>query len=181
MTMPITRDPLLTGARVLLALIMGACAFLAALLTLGAIAVPVFGADILAELAADSAAPVGSAFTPAASALLLGIVVLLCALTFFLLLLWRIIGSVREGDPFVPQNASRLSLMAWVALGGQILALFVDALASWVAHLAGDLGKEVEIELSISAAGVLLVLLLLILARVFRKGTDMRADLEGTV
>lgn len=33
----------------------------------------------------------------------------------------------------------------------------------------------------IDASGILLVILLFILARVFRKGTEMREDLEGTV
>jgi hypothetical protein len=43
----------------------------------------------------------------------------------------------------------------------------------------GDRGNDVDFGLSFG--GVLLALVLFILARVFRKGAEMRAELEGTV
>ncbi|PZU15567.1 MAG: hypothetical protein DI591_09455 [Citromicrobium sp.] len=92
--------------------------------------------------------------------------------------------SVSEGDPFVPANAERLSRMGWTALTGHLLALLVGALVLWFTHEVKDgaNGKLViEDHISISLSGIMLILTLFILARVFRQGAMMRAELEGTV
>lgn len=88
----------------------------------------------------------------------------------------QIISSVGEGDPFVPANANRLERIGWLLLATQMLALIgmsigaVEALADeW------NFGEQFSFE------GLLSVILIFILARVFRQGTAMREDLEGTV
>ena len=100
----------------------------------------------------------------------------------------RIIGTVGEGDPFQPENAQRLSLMAWLMLGTQLALIPAGAIAIPLASYAAAV-KESGIEdvsFSFDSGGFdmtawLLVVILFILARVFRHGAAMREDLEGTV
>ncbi len=88
-----------------------------------------------------------------------------------------IVGSVRAGDPFVGQNASRLQTIAWSLLGLQVLAVIIGGIARAVSTPAHPL----HLNAGFSTAGWLAVLLLFVLARVFDEGARMRAELEGTV
>jgi len=91
--------------------------------------------------------------------------------------LLKIVESVRDGDPFSADNASRLRTIAWALLGLELLHLLVVAIASAVST------KEVPLRLDgdITLTGWLAVMLLFVLAQVFREGTRLRDDLEGTV
>ena len=82
--------------------------------------------------------------------------------------LQAIVGSVRDGDPFIERNARHLQAIAWSVLG-----LLVGAIATAVWE-PGRLG-------GFSFAPWLAVLLLFVLSGVFAQGARMRADLEGTV
>ena len=177
------RDPLLLAAKTVLAFVMGVCAFATFFLLIGAAAVPFVHGNIVAELIADGKGPVPDGFFWALSTLLLAVAALLGLLIYFLQLLWRIIGSVGEGDPFVPENADRLNRMGWVGVAGNVLALMTGGLVTWIAGIAQDLGEDVQFdgEVGFEGGGLLLILVLFILARVFRKGTEMREELEGTV
>ncbi len=95
----------------------------------------------------------------------------------FLSLLKQVIDSLPQGDPFVPENATRLERMGWLALAMQGLGL----LAGIASTQLGTMRDKMEIDVDFSLEGIFLALLLFILARVFRKGTEMRDDLEGTV
>jgi hypothetical protein len=55
----------------------------------------------------------------------------------------------------------------------------MGAIGGWIAQF--DKSGHVRIDAGISGNGLLLVLVLFILARVFRQGTAMREELEGTV
>lgn len=178
-----SNDPLLLAAKVVLAFVMGVCAFAAFLVLLGAVAIPIFQGTIAAEIVAEGKGPVPATFFWILSLLLLGITGLLGLLVHFLSLLWKIIGTVGEGDPFVPENARRLNRMGWVAVAGNVLALIVGGIATWIAGVAGDLGEDVyfNADVDFAGGGLLLILVLFILARVFRHGAAMREDLEGTV
>lgn len=100
----------------------------------------------------------------------------------FVQLLGRIIDSVAKTDPFNLANSRRLHEMAWLALAFQLIALILHSRGGdiRIIHING-----VEVLFSsaggISLHGFLLALVLFILARVFRKGADMRDELEGTV
>lgn len=87
-----------------------------------------------------------------------------------------IVETVREGDPFVEANGSRLQVIAWCLLGIQLCDLAFGAvsltLASKVEAVSGW---------TFSLTGWLAVVLLFVLARVFAHGTRMRDELEGTV
>lgn len=87
------------------------------------------------------------------------------------------VESVRAGDPFVRQNASRLQTIAWALLGVQVLALVIGAIAKVVSTPAHPL----HLDAGFSTSGWLAVLLLFVLARVFAEGARMRDELEGTV
>lgn len=87
--------------------------------------------------------------------------------------LLAIVDSVRGGDPFVLDNAQRLHAIAWAVLAIEVLRLMVAAISTAVA-MEGEMG-------GFSLAPWLAVLLLFVLAGVFARGAEMRADLEGTV
>jgi hypothetical protein len=104
---------------------------------------------------------------------LLGLV--LVGLVFVILRrLSAIVASVRAGDPFVEENATRLQTIAWCLLGVELLRLAVAAIGKAVSiHQVGPTG--------FSVVPWLAILLLFVLAGVFARGARMRADLEGTV
>lgn len=87
------------------------------------------------------------------------------------------VETVRAGDPFVPRNAERLQVIAWVLLSLQLLSLVIGAIAMAVSTPE----HPVDIDAGFSVNGWLAVLLTFVLARVFAEGTLMREDLEGTV
>lgn len=87
--------------------------------------------------------------------------------------LLAIVDTVRDGDPFILDNARRLEAIAWSVLALEVLRMIVAAIAA-VVWEAG----RVE---GFSIASWFAVLLLFVLAGVFAHGTRMRADLEGTV
>src|SRR3954453_9524479 len=91
--------------------------------------------------------------------------------------LLRIVESVRMGEPFAMDSAGRLRTIAWALLGEKLLHICVVAIASAVST------KEVPLRINgnFDLTGWLAVLLLFVLAQVFREGTRMREDLEGTV
>jgi len=88
----------------------------------------------------------------------------------------QIISSVGEGDPFVPANADRLERIGWLLLATQLLALIGMSIGAVEA-----LADEWNFSEQFSFEGLLSVILVFILARIFRHGTTMREDLEGTV
>lgn len=87
--------------------------------------------------------------------------------------LLAIVDTVRDGDPFVEENARRLEQIAW-----RVLAL--EGLRMVVAAIAAVVWEPGHIE-AFSFAPWLAVLLLFVLAGVFSQGARMHADLEGTV
>ena len=91
--------------------------------------------------------------------------------------LLAIVGTVREGDPFVAANASRLQTIAWSLLALQLFSIVIGAIGKAVSTPA----HPVHLDAGFSINGWLAVLLTFLLARVFAEGTHMRDDLEGTV
>lgn len=87
--------------------------------------------------------------------------------------LLAIVDTVRVGDPFVLENAQRLDAIAW-----RVLAL--EGLRILVAGIAAIVWEPGRID-AFSFAPWLSVMLLFVLAGVFARGAQMRADLEGTI
>jgi hypothetical protein len=118
------------------------------------------------------------------SALILGMraimVIGICAVpvTYFILTrLLAIVETVRNGDPFVGENADRLQTIAWAVLGLELMHAVVGIVASRVSTAS----QPLDIHWSFSVTRWLVVLLLFVLARVFDQGTRMREELEATV
>jgi len=97
----------------------------------------------------------------------------------FLEHLRKMIDTVGQGDPFVPENAERLTAMAWLALTIQLLVIPIGGLVLLAARQFKP--ENFHFEAGLDLGGIILVITLFILARVFRKGTEMREELEGTV
>lgn len=97
----------------------------------------------------------------------------------FFALLSQIIQTVGDGDPFIEENANRLTSMGVINLvlcGLSLVAAGgIFAFTKVYDVIVEDLTLDVAIE------SLFLALLLFILARVFRHGAAMRANLEGTV
>jgi Protein of unknown function (DUF2975) len=103
------------------------------------------------------------------------------ALTYvFLRNLRRIIDSVAHGHPFEPVNADRLRRMAWLSVAMQIVAVPMTRLIVWFDALPYEPNVHHNSD-GISIGSILLTLVIFVLARVFRTGSEMQEDLEGTI
>ena len=91
--------------------------------------------------------------------------------------LLEIVESVRASDPFVLDNATRLTEIAWWLLAAELLHLVVGVLVG----LASTPAQPVHLNWTFSFTPWIAVLLLFVLARVFVHGARMREDIEGTV
>ncbi|WP_395392020.1 DUF2975 domain-containing protein [Novosphingobium sp. BL-8A] len=175
----ITRDPLLAISKGLLWFLMASMAIAIAACLVAIPVMLIFQNQISAEMAKDM-----PLLLPQFYWVISGILVfaaILCGVLFRIFqLLKRIVGTVGDGDPFVPENARRLTQMAWLSLVVQLLGLPLSGLGAAVNKI-GEGHTHLDTMGGISGNGLLLMLILFILARVFRKGAEMRAELEGTV
>lgn len=175
-------DLLLLAGKVLAILMQGIMLVGAAAITFAFFGVIFLADSINSEIRTEY----GQAASELPSAAVLGLLALALvavALIFtFFGKLRGIIGTVAEGDPFVPENADRLTAMAWLLLAVYLLvgaaAWVADAVKAWAAQfedieLTGTFGFDLS--------SILMIVTLFILARVFRHGAAMREDLEGTV
>ena len=87
------------------------------------------------------------------------------------------VESVGHGDPFVAENAKRLQLIAWAALGVELIHVAIVIIAARVSSPA----QPLHISWNFSVGRSLAILMLFVLARVFDQGASMREDLAGTV
>ena len=168
------RDPLLGFARLVLGLITSFFAIATAAVCLAIPAVLVLREEVLSHLA-EQGAPPETIWAIVILQLLAAIAALLGV--YFFRNLYRIVDTVGEGDPFVPANAGRLNAMGWISVAGHILAIPLNLIGGWLRTVS----PYFHAEFGLSMAGLLLALVLFILARVFREGTRMREELEGTV
>ena len=176
------RDPLLTAGRILVLIMQVLVAVIAAFMLLLILVILLGESAITAELAANNPGT-EFAFPTAAIVFVLALAAAALALLFlFFRKLRQIIATVGEGDPFVPENAQRLSQMAWLTLGANLISVPIGLLGLHVAdEMGGITSEDFDFDVGLDGGGILLIIVLFILARVFRKGTEMRDDLEGTV
>ncbi|RPF71203.1 DUF2975 domain-containing protein [Aurantiacibacter spongiae] len=172
-------DPLLTVSRIVV-LVIQVLLGIAALALTAAIPFVLFGKSLIEAEIDEEAVPLVGAFPSLqiAGLMLAGLVVVVLAFVF-LRHLGRIIDTVGDGDPFVPDNADRLRAMGWLMLGIQIATVAMVPLIVAVQRAFEETRPSMETDVDLS--GIVLVLVLFILARVFRHGAAMREDLEGTV
>ncbi|MCK0127142.1 DUF2975 domain-containing protein [Erythrobacter sp. F6033] len=175
-------DLLLLAGKILTILMQCVMAIAALAMPIGA-AVVVFMSDTInAEIAAEFAGAVGPLPTIPVLALFALALVAVAMIFLFFGKLRAIIETVGEGDPFVPDNAERLTFMAWLLLLVQALSIPIAGLALLVSKWAEPMeNTEVTVGAGIDLVGITMVVVLFILARVFKHGAAMREDLEGTV
>ena len=96
-----------------------------------------------------------------------------------------IVKSVYQGDPFQPEYSTRFARMGWYSIGVLVCQFSIAPIAVAYGQYADGFegGSEADAILASnpSLAALVVAVLLFILARVFRHGTAMREDLEGTV
>lgn len=112
---------------------------------------------------------------------MVGTMTILGLILAFLLVLRKIVITAGNA-PFGMKNAQRLQRLGWIALAWQVVVL-AFAIAGHQINIVNH--PDILISLvdarSYSASGAIMVLALFILAHIFRKGAEMREDLEGTV
>ena len=177
----IIKDPLLTAARFIITFFIVVFAFVIAAIVVG-IPVMLFNQARILTAVAEEGIKVGPELFGALGLLLVSLAAFLSLMIWFLVLLRRIVNTVGKGDPFVPENADRLSRMGWIAVGTQVLAIPMGAMVLWLAEVFKEADDvHVDADMGVDGGAIVLILVLFILARVFRHGAAMREDLEGTV
>ena len=175
--MTIVRDPLLNTTRVVLFIILGIVGFVGVALALASAALPLWWDDALGAIVRERPTVSPDGLQPMLLVLFAGIIVILGLVWTVVRKLIAIVGTVSEGDPFVRANAIRLRSIGWLLIAIELGGIPVALLASRVADHFGD--NDVTYEISVS--GLLAILMTFVLARVFKRGAEMREELEGTV
>jgi hypothetical protein len=108
-----------------------------------------------------------------------GAIVALALVQFILRALRRVVASASVGDPFIEANAVELVHVAWLLLGVNVM----DALIKPTVYLLAPAAVRAKIHdtVHVSVTGLFAVLLIFVLAQIFRRGSDMRAELAGTI
>ncbi|MEL6754632.1 MAG: DUF2975 domain-containing protein [Pseudomonadota bacterium] len=149
------------GAVVFLLLVIG----LIASLNAGALSLP--GGDAVADLS-----PLNFVFTLATVA------VILPGIVYVSLQLRRILNTLAEGDPFVPENAQRLTRIALtLAVMEAASIVFVLCMRSFIPPEDAISRPTLGINFVVWAA----VAALFILSQVFREGTRLREEEKMTI
>ena len=120
----------------------------------------------------------GQIFGLIAAAVMVGaLIVALVALVF--LMAARIVETAQSGDPFVTANARRLEQIGWLLLAAEVIGFVAGMVLP--AMVPPQLTGKMEFGFGLSPIGLLSILMIFVLAQIFRHGSEMRAELEGTV
>ncbi|WP_226699910.1 DUF2975 domain-containing protein [Qipengyuania gaetbuli] len=176
----IPNDPLLATGKVLALILQGLCALAGVILFAVMLLLVLISQDLADGIVNANEFELIDNSLVSYIAILVMLSAIVAALFAFFGKMRAIIVSVGEGDPFIAENAQRLGSMAWLLLGVEVLAVLVGLVRLYLANLASGGGDRLGFSIY-DLTGPVMVLVLFILARVFRKGTEMRADLEGTV
>jgi hypothetical protein len=108
-----------------------------------------------------------------------GAIAALALVQFILRALRRVVTSASVGDPFIETNAAEIVRVAWLLLGVEV----IDALIKPMVYLLAPDAVRAKMHdmVHISVTGLFAVLLIFVLAQIFRRGSDMRAELAGTI
>ncbi len=98
-----------------------------------------------------------------------------------LIVVLRLVRSVRVGSPFTARNAVRLRALALLVGGGGSLVSLVGALVpNWLLGTSGA-AEIVHLRGYVSLVPLVAGVLIAILAEVWQTGIEMNRDLDGTV
>jgi hypothetical protein len=177
--MPGTRH-LFTVTRLLLRIATGFCFFLIAVLALALVALEAgalgifhlpIPANEMAGLTMSAILGIGAVVVTA------GMICIGLAAWIFILTA-RIVDTADHGDPFVARNAARLNHIGLLLLAIQVIGFATETAMDMMPE---KLREHVSSGFDVSPAGILAALLIFVLAQIFRRGSEMRAELEGTV
>jgi len=93
--------------------------------------------------------------------------------------LLRVVASASVGDPFIEANAVDLVRVAWLLLGLEVIDTLIKPMVYLIAPDAVRAKMHGTFHISITA--LFAVLLIFVLAQIFRRGSEMRAELAGTI
>ncbi|MEM9054934.1 MAG: DUF2975 domain-containing protein [Pseudomonadota bacterium] len=110
-------------------------------------------------------------------AALVGLVVFAPGIAYICAQLRRILSTLAEGDPFVPENAPRLTRIA-IAIG---LIEVIRMSSVLILATTVDLGEGYVANININLAVWGAIVVLLILAQVFKEGTRLREEEKMTI
>ena len=176
-----TKDPLLTIGTVIVLIGQGAMAIAALALLVAIPGAALFRDTLTSELRTNMADPTFVFPLIEATGMMLMVLAVVALIFAFLELLRRIIATVGEGDPFQPVNAARLTKMAWLMLAVEVITFPMAGLGMRLIEIFEAATGDSEIGFGIDVSSIVMIVTLFILARVFRKGAEMRDELEGTV
>lgn len=91
--------------------------------------------------------------------------------------LGAIVATVGQGDPFVPENATRLQAIAWSVLALELLRLAIAG----VARFSSADAFSIEFGWTLAVTRWITLIFCFVLAQVFVHGTRLRDELDGTV
>jgi hypothetical protein len=108
-----------------------------------------------------------------------GAIAALVLVQLILRALRRVVANASVGDPFIEANAADLVRVAWLLLGLDV----VDTLIKPMVYLLAPQAVRIKMHgvFPIPMTGLFAVLLIFVLAQIFRRGSEMRAELAGTV
>lgn len=147
-------------------------------LALGAIELASIGLFHFPDMGIDTQGTGLVAAWQMASVAIMGAALCMALYAAVLFLIGRIVASAMAGDPFVLKNANRLNVVGWVMLALQAVGLVTHLL---IAMMPYPVRQHLHFGFGASMSGLFAALLVFVLAQIFRHGSQMRAELEGTV
>ncbi|MEO9969215.1 MAG: DUF2975 domain-containing protein [Hyphomonadaceae bacterium] len=109
---------------------------------------------------------------------LAGLIVLVPGISYICMQLNRILATLAAGDPFIPENAPRLTRIAGT-IAIMELARYV---LIFLMFLFGDFGEDIEgVRFSVSLVAWVSAAAMLVFSQVFREGSRLREEEKMTV
>ena len=110
-------------------------------------------------------------------AALLGLAIMLPFLVYICVSLRQILNTLAEGDPFLPENAPRLTR---IAISVAVLEITRNLVGFFVTLLK-LVGADEPFRFSINVSAWVAVAVLVVLSQVFREGTRLREEEKMTI
>jgi hypothetical protein len=150
---------------------------------MGVIGIPVLAIGLMASLSGGSTEVSGikalaDGVMPGQLVIgLVGLAVIVPGVIFICLQLRRILLTLADGDPFVPENARRLSRVGIAIAAMELIRIATVMVVSTMPALVGDepprLSTQFILWISVAA--------LFVLSQVFREGTRLRDEEKMTI